>query len=120
MNTVEIHTIPQSQWVAPARKIMGSGWMKREWNKRSVDTFFLDTVAPRTKEGAAAKNMTNLLSNPKGKRSIAIPSKYYTKDIAIILLVWRSLCQAFRRDSILPDLFPFTSICKFVVYFKKY
>ena len=34
-----------------------------------------DTVAPGTEEGEAAKAMTNLRSNPKGKRSIAIPSK---------------------------------------------
>ena len=33
------------------------------------------TVAPRTEEGEAAKAMTNFQSNPKGKRSIAIPSK---------------------------------------------
>ncbi len=35
------------------------------------------TVAPRTEDGEVAKTMTNLRSNPKGKRSIAIPSKDY-------------------------------------------
>jgi len=34
-----------------------------------------DTGAPRTKGDEVAKTMTNLRSNPKGKRSIAIPSK---------------------------------------------
>lgn len=34
-----------------------------------------DTIAPGTEEGEAAKAMTNLRRNPKGKRSIAIPSK---------------------------------------------
>jgi hypothetical protein len=33
-----------------------------------------DIGAARTKEGEVAKTMTNLQSNPKGKRSIAIPS----------------------------------------------
>ena len=33
--------------------------------------------------------MTNLYNNPKGKRSIAIPSKGKKEDIAIVLLVWQ-------------------------------
>lgn len=37
------------------------------------------TVAPWTKEGEAAKVMTNLCNNPKGKRSIAIPLRCIQK-----------------------------------------
>lgn len=47
-----------------------------------------DTGVPWAKEHGATNPMTNLLCNPKGKRSVVMPSKYYRKEIAIVLLVW--------------------------------
>ena len=36
LSTLEIHTIPQSQWVAPARKIIGNGWMKSDCDYTTI------------------------------------------------------------------------------------
>lgn len=59
------------------------------WVSKCRYCFFSDTGVPRTKKQGATKTMTNLYCNPEGKRSIAMLSKGYTKEIAIVLLVWQ-------------------------------
>lgn len=66
------------------------------WVSKCRCCCFSDIRVPRAKKYGATKTMTNLCNTPEGKRSIAIPSKSYNKDIAIVLLVWRmSLSRCF-------------------------
>ena len=62
-----------------------------------------DIEAARTKEGEAAKNMTNLCKQPEGQKKYCNTIKYIKRAIAILFLVWRNLCRAFRRETYLPD-----------------
>jgi hypothetical protein len=55
---------------------------------------FSDTGVPRKKAGEAAMTMTNLCSNPKGKRGLAIPSK--------VIVVYRK--SSFGLAEALPSL----------------
>lgn len=66
------------------------------WVSKCRCCSFSDTGVHRAKKYGATKTMTNLRSNSESKRSIAIPSKGYNKNIAIVLLVWQmSLSRCF-------------------------